>query len=286
MRVACPRTRPLFAAIFAVWLASAAITQAQFVCDVDPWSQMANSAFGAGPGEIRGFAVTPQSVPAECLVDNNSFLTGVIINASQQGGASTMPIERVDILASSFTGPPSSAEIASGRPGIIEDVPPFPSFVLSRLPTNVAGWDWDLDDNGSLDNWVAPTAYLDGDATPGQFIPFSTNGGMVPCHTGLDGAPIDEPCSDGDPNFRSMGIGIETAAGFAPSTAWAQHRRSSFARTTLTKTLVTNSSSYGISETGPAPERSPWTRFERSTQPALSSANVRTSLPASPSPVR
>lgn len=181
-------------------------------------SQPANSGFGAGPGEVRGFAVTPQSVPAECLADNNSWLTGVIINASQQGGASNMPIERVEILDSSFNGPPGSTVIASGPGGTIAGVPPFPAFVEDRLPIDVTSWDWDLDDNGQHDNWLALVAILDGDATPGQFLPFSTNGGPVPCHTGLDGSPIDEPCTNGDPNFRSMGIGVEIAAGIAQIT--------------------------------------------------------------------
>lgn len=216
MRVSCPSTRPLAAAFAVALVASATVTYAQFVCDVDPWSQTANSGFGAGPGEIRGFAVTPQSVPAECLVDNNSVFTGVVVNATQQGGASTMPIERIDILDSGFNGPPGSIVISSGPGGTVQNVPTFPAFVESRLPTNPVGWDWDLDDDGSIDNWVAPTVYLDGDATPGQFLPFSTNGGVVPCNTGLDGSPINEPCSDGDPNFRSMGIGVETAAGFSP----------------------------------------------------------------------
>ena len=90
--------------------------------------------------------------------------------------------------------------------------------MVSRLPTDVAVWDWDLDDNGSLDNYVGPTVYADGDSTGGQFFPFSTIGGVVPCHTGLDGSPINEPCSNGDPNFRSMGIGLEAAAGFAEIT--------------------------------------------------------------------
>jgi len=211
----CPRRRLIALALAVVPLGSASGALAQFICDVDPWSQTANSGFGAGPGEVRGFAVTPQNVPDECLVEGVSYLNGVIVNVTQQGGSSTMPIDHVEILESSFNGPPTFTRLTYGPGGNIDNVPSFPAFVEERIPTAPATWTWDLDDDGTLDSFAAPTVFAEGDATPGQFFAYSTNGGPVPCHTGLEGAPINEPCTDGNPNFRSMGVGVAVAAGFA-----------------------------------------------------------------------
>lgn len=201
--------------VLALVLAPACGAHAQFICDLDPWNESPDSAFGAGAGEVRGFAVTSQNVPDECLVSGVSYLNGVIINATQQGGSSTMPIEFVEIQESSLNGPPGPDVLTSGPGGNLTNVPPFPAFVTGRMSTRPTTWAWDLDDDGTLDSYAAGTAFLDGNNTPGQFFPISTNGPVVPCHTGLQGMRIDEPCVNGNPDFRSIGLGVETAAGLA-----------------------------------------------------------------------
>lgn len=201
--------------IVVCWFVAPPAAAQGFTCDIEPWDQTPDSGFGAGPGEIRGFATVPQNIPPECISNGVSWVNGVIVNATRTAGSTTMPINNVEVRVVPVNDPPSVDVWATGPGGDVPNVPVFPAYVRQPFPVEIGIYAWDPDGNLVVDDHLAGVVYANGDQTAGQFIPYSQTGNAVDCYTGELGQPIDEPCSNGDPLMRGMGIGLEIAAGHA-----------------------------------------------------------------------
>jgi len=203
------------ATVFLLLFVAPPVAAQTFPCDLENWDGTPDSGFGAGPGEIRAFATTLQVIPQECMSGGVSWVNGVIVNATRTGVSPTMPIELVEIRVNPVNDPPSLNVVSTGPGRNIPNVAVFPTSTRQIFPVEPKTFVFDADDNGTVDEYVAGVVYIDGDSTPDQFVSTSRTGPIVPCFTGLEGQPIDEPCSNGDPLLHGMGLGMQTAAGFA-----------------------------------------------------------------------
>ncbi|MBZ0112857.1 MAG: hypothetical protein K8J08_10380 [Thermoanaerobaculia bacterium] len=185
-----------------------------FICDVNSVSTSIDNGFGAELPTGREFSSVVQLFPPECLSEGVTNVNGVITDLTRTVTGSTAMAVVPQVRSSSMSGPPVDI-LVSGPQAVVQGVPVFPNFVRAPIPVPPTAIVLDLDHNGIVDVFVGSGLVLDSFGTQDQFVGYTRSGPAVPCFTTLVGDPLVEPCSNGDPLFRSLGQGLQMSAGKA-----------------------------------------------------------------------
>lgn len=187
------------------------VTAGDFVCDINSLNGSIDNGFGAELPAGRELSSIPLPYPAECLSEGVTTVNGVIADLTRTGSGSTaMPVVP-QIRLSSMTGPPTDI-LVTGPEVVVQGIPIFPNFARAPIPTPPVEIALDRDRDGTVDLFIGSGLILTSTSNQNQFVGYTRSGPPVPCFTTIVGQPLKEPCSNGDPLFKSLGQGLQISA--------------------------------------------------------------------------
>ena len=193
-------------------------------CSTHPPDQTAENGFAPGAGETSREFCSNVSVPTtdgsyNCLwgdyyyVDSvTTDLTataavppGTIYISARQNTAGNVPGARLEGIVRGYVtlSPPTFPQFTRSRNSR------YHSIALARLRALRRGHRRIV-----TDPFVQACLELRAQQSAGYFVTVDRSAGtpFTPCHTGVDGGPVTDPCTNGDPNLRAVGLG----GSFAP----------------------------------------------------------------------
>jgi len=204
-------------------------------CTIHPADGTAENGFAPGNGEHPRTFCSQMAVPASdaglnCLWGDYFYVDAVGAGFTATGSVTDSPVQveaRADALG--LPGDP-----LDGFPVVDGNVPPpplFPSFqenFYDRYAYTFYGrYVEETSHHRTVESSFWACTHRDVGVARG-YITVDTSGSTPfnPCFTGVNGGPINDPCTDGDPNLRAIGIfaqvspiaGIGSGADVAPPT--------------------------------------------------------------------